>query len=192
MHRRTATPGRGAHEPKSAVTTLNDYFQDRQFRRSWSLASQDGIIGTAGILLGLTGAGASEATLLVAVTTATVAGMLTTGGAKWSETAAEREAQLRAISQERSEFKSQRGVERAVLVGYYTDKGLSHDLADKVAGELMLRNPLKAGLESEHGIFSLTSRGEVVFSGLSASVAYALGAAIPFGIAYFLPVEIEI
>ncbi len=177
---------------RTLLSDLVEYFQDRESRRTWSLASQDGIIGTAGILLGFTGAGAGEATLIVAGTAATVAGMLTTGGAKWSETAAEREAQLRAIEEERLEFKLQPEVERRELIEHYQEKGLSRDLAVQVADELMIRSPLKAALESEHGIVKVTSHAEVAFSGISSSIAYALGAAIPFGIAYFLPGNIEI
>ena len=70
---------------------------DPQSRRSWSLAGQDGCISTAGLLLGFAGAGVSQYTLLVAGTSAIVAGMLTAGGAKWAEAAAERDAQLRRL-----------------------------------------------------------------------------------------------
>lgn len=171
---------------------LGAYLGDPQTRRSWSLAGQDGIIGTSGILLGFAGAGAGPGTLIVAGTAATVAGMLTTGGAKWSEMASEREAQLRLIEQEISEYRLQPETERRGLVGYYVRKGLNPGLATLVADEMMRRSPLKAALESEHGILRLTSRAEVVFSGIGAAVAYALGAAIPFAIAYYLPVDIEI
>lgn len=176
---------------RGLLAELGQYVQDRQSRRTWSLAAQDGIIGTAGILLGFTGAGAGESTLIVAGTAATVAGMLTTGGAKWSESATEREAQLRAIDDERIEYRLQRDVEQSELANHYVRKGLSPDLAAQVANELMIRSPLRAALESEHGILKLTSRAEVVFSGISSAISYALGAAIPFAIAYFLPVDIE-
>ncbi len=171
---------------------IGDYLTDPQTRRTWALEAQDGIISTAGILLGFSGAGASEATLVVAGTAAIVAGMLTAGGAKWSETAAEREAELNAIATERREHRKQRTVERAELVTYYKDKGLDAELAAEVADALMRRSPLKAALEREHGIVRLTSRAAVVISGLGSAVAYGLGAAIPFAIAYYLPVSIEL
>jgi VIT1/CCC1 family predicted Fe2+/Mn2+ transporter len=50
--------------------------------RSWSVVANDGIIATAGILEGFAGAGASHATLVTAATSATVAGMLSVGGAE--------------------------------------------------------------------------------------------------------------
>ena len=79
---------------RTVLRDIGQYLGDLQSRRTWSLAAQDGIISTAGILLGFNGAGASEATLMLAGTAAIVAGMLTAGGAKWSEMAAEREFPL--------------------------------------------------------------------------------------------------
>ena len=194
MHRRNAGTGRGERVlgERTLLHELGQYLGDPQSWRAWSLAAQDGIISTAGILLGFTGAGANEATLLVAGTAAIVAGMLTAGGAKWSEAAAEREAQLRAVEHERSELREQRHIERAELIEYYQEKGLGPELATRVADELMIRSPLKAALEREHGILRLITRAEVMISGLVSAIAYGLGAAIPFAIAYYLPVSIEI
>ena len=170
---------------------LRDYLRDREARRNWSLTAQDGIVGTAGILLGFTGAGATQGTLIVAGTAATVAGMLTTGGAKWSETAAERDAERRAIRDERREIRQQRETEREELIRYYRGKGLSENLAEQVSDELMRCAPLRAGLESEYGILELTSRADAALAGAGAAIAYALGAMIPFLIVYFLPLSME-
>ena len=186
-----AAPREGVLGGRTFEGELGQYLSDPQTRRTWSLAAQDGIISTAGILLGFTGAGASEGTLVVAGTAAIVAGMLTAGGAKWSETAAEREAQLGAIEHERSELREQPDAERAELIDYYEEKGLGEDLATEVADELMVRSPLKASLEREHGILRLISRAEVVISGIGSALAFGLGAAVPFAIAYYLPVSVE-
>jgi VIT1/CCC1 family predicted Fe2+/Mn2+ transporter len=118
--------------------------------------------------------------------------MLSTGGEKWSEMAAEREAQLYALAEEESEIARQPSVEFAGVVAYYEEKGLSSDLAAKVAAQLMIRAPLSAQLESEHGILRLMTRGEVLWSGVGTSIAYILGAAIPFSLTFFLPVSVEI
>jgi VIT1/CCC1 family predicted Fe2+/Mn2+ transporter len=175
---------------------LGAYLGDAESRRGWALAAQDGIISTAGILLGFVAAGADEATLLVAGKAAIVAGMLTAGGAKWSETAAEREAELQAIAEERAAHRAERAAEaaaeRAALVGHYCEKGLPEELAAEVADELLVRSRLKAALEREHGIVRLTSAAEVVISGLGAALGYGLGAAVPLLIAWYVPMRIEL
>lgn len=178
--------------PKLVLARLRAFLTDPGSLRSCSLAARNGIIGTAGILLGFAGAGASDRTLLIAATAATVAGMLGEGGDKWSEVAAEREAQLFALAEEKAEIKREPHAEFAGIVAYYQAKGLSQDLAAMVAAELMVRSPLKAQLESEHGILRLTSQGEALWAGLGAAIAYGLGAAIPFTITFVLPVSVEV
>jgi VIT1/CCC1 family predicted Fe2+/Mn2+ transporter len=176
---------------RSILGDIGHYLGERASRRTWALAAQDGIISTAGILLGFAGAGAGERTMAIAGTSAIVAGMLTAGGAKWSETAADREAELAAIAEERREMREERDADRAALVEYYAEKGLDSALAGEVADALMRRSPLKAALESEHGIVRLTSAAEVVLNGLGAAIAFGLGAAIPFAIAWYVPLKIE-
>ena len=63
---------------------------DRESLRSWTQVANDGIIATAGILEGFSGAGASDRTLITAATTATIVGVLGVGGAEWAAAAAER------------------------------------------------------------------------------------------------------
>jgi VIT1/CCC1 family predicted Fe2+/Mn2+ transporter len=164
---------------------------DRGSLRSWSLIANDGIIATAGILEGFAGAGATDAALILAATAATVAGMLSAGGAEWAEAAAEREAQLSAAEEEKADLARQPDVELAELAAYYEGKGLSPQLAREVADRLMARDPLDAQLESEHGILEIMSRAEAVLTGAGAAIAYALGAAIPLLITVMAPVQIE-
>jgi VIT1/CCC1 family predicted Fe2+/Mn2+ transporter len=174
------------------IRDFGEFVRDPQTRRGWSLAGQDGCISTAGLLLGFAGAGVSQGTLLVAGTAAIVAGALTAGGAKWAEAAAERDAQLRAVAAERHELRHQRDTERAELADYYEDKGLSPSLAGRVARQLMVRAPLRAGLEAEHGVTELLSPAIAACAGVTSAIAYALGAICPFIIAWYLPVDIEV
>jgi vacuolar iron transporter family protein len=163
----------------------------RESLRSWTQVANDGIIATAGILEGFAGAGASNRTLITAGTTATIAGMLSVGGAEWAEAAAERDAQLTAAEEEAAEIARQPGVEHAEVVAYYEAKGLTPQLAREVADQLMARDPVDAQLESEHGILEIMSRAETVRAGLGSAIAYLLGAAIPLSVTVAVPVGIE-
>lgn len=164
---------------------------DRESLRSWTLVANDGIIATAGILEGFAGAGASNRTLITAGTTATIAGVLSVGGAEWAEAAAEREAQLTAAEEEAAELARQPHVEHAEVVAYYEAKGLTPRLAREVADQLMARDAVDAQLESEHGILEVKSRAETVRMGIGAGIAYLLGAAIPLSVTVAVPVAIE-
>ena len=159
--------------------------------RNATLVANDGIIATAGMLEGFAGAGANDATLMTAATVATIAGMITAASAKWVEAVTEREVQLAAVAEERAEYRRQPETELAELAAYYEEKGLNPDLARQVATELMRRSPLKAKLESDHGIVEVMSRLDVARTSLASAAAYALGAAIPLSITVAVPVRLE-
>ena len=164
---------------------------DRGSLRSWTVIANDGIIATAGILEGFTGAGASDHTLVTAATAATVAGMLAAGGSEWAEAAAEREAQLSVAEEETAEIARQPDVEHAELVAYYEKKGLTPPLAREVAHQLMAHDPVNAQLESEHGILDVISRAETIRAGIGSAIAYLLGATIPLIVTVLVPVAVE-
>ena len=164
---------------------------DRESLQSWTVVANDGIIATAGILEGFAGAGASDRTLLTAATTATIAGMLSVGGAEWAEAAAERDGQLSAADEEAAEIARQPEIEHAEVVAYYETKGLTPQLAREVADQLMAHDAVDAQLESEHGILEITSRAETVRAGIGSAISYLIGAAIPLIITVVVPVAAE-
>ncbi len=116
--------------------------------------------------------------------------MLSAGGANWSKPPpiARRSA---ALDEERADIDECAAAARREIVEYYEQKGLDPDLATRVVDQLMIRSPLKAALEYEHGILEVTSRAEVLYTGVFSSLAYALGAAVPFVLTLYLPVDIE-
>jgi VIT1/CCC1 family predicted Fe2+/Mn2+ transporter len=164
---------------------------DREALRSWTQIANDGIVATAGILEGFAGAGASGRTLITAATTATIAGMLSVGGAEWAEAAAERDGQLTAAHEEATEIARQPDVEHAEVVAYYEEKGLTPQLAREVADQLMAHDAVDAQLESEHGILEIMSRGETVQAGIGSAIAFLVGAAIPLIVTVVVPAAVE-
>ncbi|MFN4144165.1 MULTISPECIES: hypothetical protein [Alphaproteobacteria] len=56
----------------------------------------------------------------------------------------------------------------------------------------MRRSPLKAALEREHGIVRLVSAAHVATAGTGAALAFGLGAAIAFLLAWYPPARIEL
>ena len=159
--------------------------------RSWTAVANDGIIATAGILEGFAGAGANDRALIIAATVATITGVLASGGAKWAEVDAEREAHLQAAADEAASLAASPEDELAELIAYYEAKGLAPALARDVAEQLTAHDALAAQLESEHGILAPVTRTDALVAGAGASIAYLLGASIPLLITFFAPVAIE-
>ena len=177
--------------PPALLGWLRAAVTDPESLRSWTQVANDGIIATAGILEGFAGAGASNRTLITAATTATIAGMLTVGGAAWAEAAAERDAQLMAAEDAAADIARQPSAEHAELVTYYETKGLTPQLARQVADQLMEHDAVDAQLESDHGILEITTRAKTVRAGIGSAIAYLLGAAIPLMVTVAAPVTVE-
>ncbi len=129
--------------------------------------------------------------LLFAASAATIAGGLSAGGAKWAEVAAEREAELRLADDERAELERDLHGELDDLAAHWQAKGLTAETARKVAEELHAHDAIGAQLEADYGIDELMPASAPAWSGVSASIAFMLGASIPLLITWFAPVQIE-
>ncbi|MPM75130.1 hypothetical protein SDC9_122121 [bioreactor metagenome] len=159
--------------------------------QAWSVDANDGIIATAGLLEGLAGAGASDATLILAATAGTIAGALGVGGARWAEESSRRDRELAVIAEERAQLQAAPDDELRELAGYWQDKGLGPELARRVAEELSARDALAAQLAYEHGIVAPTPPGAPVRAGLGAGLSFLSGALVPLLITVFVPVALE-
>ena len=170
---------------------LREGFPRPQSFRSWTIDANDGIIGTSGILEGFAGAGASHSVLVTAASAATIAGALGLGGSTWAEAAAEREAQLELAEEERAQIAADPAGEIDELTAFYERKGLTPELAREVAEQLTAHDALRAQLESEHGIDEVMSPTQPAVEGVSAGIAFALGAAVPLAITLVVSTAVE-
>ncbi len=165
--------------------------RDAGAHRSWTIEANDGIIATAGLLLGFAGAGASNRLLLFTATAATIAGGLSVGGASWAEEAAERDAQLLYAERERADLATDPHGELEELRRHWEERGLDPETAAEVARQLSAHDALAAQLEWEYDFDRPMSAASPVFFGLGAGLAYMVGALVPLLITYFAPVDIE-
>ena len=147
--------------------------------RQFVMDANDGIIGTAGVLQGFAGAGASSSTLLVASVSALVAGAVAQFGGQYSEVAAERDAERDLVRHELTELSTDPDVERAEIAAHFESRGVPPELSRAVAHELHAHDPLAAQLEQEHGVRELTGPFEPLVAGLLAAGAFALGSGMP-------------
>jgi VIT1/CCC1 family predicted Fe2+/Mn2+ transporter len=152
---------------------------DAAVARSMIVETNDGIVATAGVVEGFAGAGATGPSLVIAALSTMVAGGIALAGARYAEEAAEREARLAVIEQERRQLALSPEQEMAELAALYEAKGLSSDLAREVASELSAANALAAHVEVEHGLSMRDARFAPLAIAAAAGLAFALGSAIP-------------
>jgi VIT1/CCC1 family predicted Fe2+/Mn2+ transporter len=146
--------------------------------RAGVLGANDGIVSTAGLVLGVAGANATPSAIFVAGVAATVAGSISMAGGEYTSVSAQRDSELASLAKERAELRAHPERELRELAWFYEQKGLSLELATKVAHELSAKDALKAHAEAELGIDSAThvSPGQAA---LSSFVAFAGGSLLP-------------
>lgn len=177
--------------PPGLLRRLREHAAQPATVLAWTVIANDGIIATAGILEGFAGAGAGDQVLLLAATTATIAGMLGVGGSEWVEASVAREAQLALVEEERRELAADPAAELADLAAYYEERGLSPELAGQVAAGLTEHDALAAQLDSEHGIREVATVAETALVGVGSALAFGVGALVPLLITILVPVTVE-
>jgi VIT1/CCC1 family predicted Fe2+/Mn2+ transporter len=146
--------------------------------RAGVLGGNDGIVSTAGIVLGVAGATSTRATILTAGVAGLVAGAMSMAVGEYVSVSSQRDTEKALIEKERAELRDTPDEELAELTGMYAAKGLSQDLAAEVAQELTALDALAAHAEVELGIDpgNLTSPWQAAFASW---LSFTLGALLP-------------
>ncbi len=155
--------------------------------RAGVLGANDGIISTAGLVVGVAGASTGRSVLLIAGLAGLVAGALSMAGGEYVSVSTQRDSERALLEKERMELRTMPEVELDELAGFYEDKGLGVDLARRVAEELTEHDALRAHAEVELGIDpdGLTNPWAAAVSSM---ISFALGAMLPL-LAVVLPPE---
>jgi VIT1/CCC1 family predicted Fe2+/Mn2+ transporter len=155
--------------------------------RALVLGSNDGLISTACLILGVAAAAGSTRT---AILTAGVAGLVAGSAAmalgEYVSVSSQRDSEQADIAKERWELDNVPGHELDELTAIYEAKGLSADLARQVATELSQRDVLGEVHAEELGITHAT-RARPVQAAVGSAGAFATGAFVPLVTAALAP-----
>ncbi len=147
--------------------------------RAGVLGANDGIVSTAGLVMGVAGANPnSPSAVLVAGVAGLVAGSISMAGGEYTSVSAQKDSEMAALEVERKELAENPEHELRELAWFYEQKGLSLETAMVVADELTAKDALKAHAEAELGIDSdqHVSPGQAA---ISSFVAFAAGSLLP-------------
>jgi VIT1/CCC1 family predicted Fe2+/Mn2+ transporter len=117
--------------------------------RAAVLGANDGIVSTAGVIVGVAGATIQRAPILTAGVAALVAGALSMGVGEYVSVSTQRDTEKALIAKEKRELTETPQEELEELAGIYEGKGLDADLAHEVAVQLTAHDALAAHAEVE-------------------------------------------
>jgi hypothetical protein len=112
--------------------------------RAAVLGANDGIVSTASLLVGVAAADASHGALMTAGIAGAVAGAMSMAAGEYVSVSSLADSEQADLARERSELQTDDAGERRELMGIYIGRGLSHELAKRVADELMAHDALAA------------------------------------------------
>lgn len=164
--------------------------------RAGVLGANDGIVSTAGLVMGVAGATTDSGAILIAGVAGLVAGSISMAGGEYTSVSAQKDSEKAALQKERLELAADPEGELRELAWFYEQKGMSLELATKVAKELTAKDALKAHAEAELGIDSEqhASPGQAA---LASFIAFAGGSLLPLlavtgpWIEYRIPVTVS-
>ncbi len=146
--------------------------------RAGVLGANDGIVSTAGLVVGVAGATSNRSTILVAGLAGLVAGALSMAGGEYVSVSTQSDTERAAIEREAWELEHLPEDELAELTDIYVRKGLTPDLAADVARQLTDHDALAAHAEAELGIDAL-ERTNPMHAAWSSMTAFSAGALLP-------------
>ncbi|OQO92876.1 hypothetical protein B1813_12165 [Saccharomonospora piscinae] len=146
--------------------------------RAGVLGANDGIVSTAGLVVGVAGATTEHTTILFAGLAGLVAGALSMAGGEYVSVSTQRDTERALLRLERQELSTMPEEEERELAQLYEAKGLSPRLAADVARELTERDALRAHAEAELGLDPdrLTSPWQAAWASM---VSFTAGALLP-------------
>jgi VIT1/CCC1 family predicted Fe2+/Mn2+ transporter len=146
--------------------------------RAGVLGANDGIVSTAGVIVGVAGATTERGAILTAGIAALVAGALSMGVGEYVSVSTQRDTEMALLDRERRELVETPELELAELAGFYEQRGLEPELAREVAVQLTAKDALAAHAEVELQIDpeSLTSPWHAAYASMG---SFFVGALLP-------------
>lgn len=160
--------------------------------RAAVLGANDGIVSTAGLVVGVTAAAPTNtAAILTAGVAGVLSGAVSMAVGEYVSVSTQRDTEKALIAKEKKELHHEPEEEFAELVGLYEGMGLTPETAHQVAVELTEHDALGTHLRVELGIDKeeLTSPWQAAFA---SAVAFFLGAVLPVLAAVLAPPAIRI
>ncbi len=154
--------------------------------RAAVLGANDGIISTASLISGVAASGAEKPAVLLTGVAALVAGALSMAAGEYVSVSSQADTESADLERERQELKEFPDAEHEELKQIYVARGLSDDLAGKVATQLMATDALAAHARDELGMSEHTE-ARPIQAAVASALTFASGAVLPLIVVVVTP-----
>jgi VIT1/CCC1 family predicted Fe2+/Mn2+ transporter len=153
--------------------------------RAGVLGANDGIVSTAGLVVGVAGATAARGPVLTAGIAGVVAGAVSMALGEYVSVSSGRDTERAVLEKERAELEASPAEELEELAALYVAKGASVETARRLAEELTAKDAFAAHVDAELGL-DPNALSNPWHAAMSSAVAFTVGSMLPL-IAILLP-----
>lgn len=146
--------------------------------RAAVLGADDGIVSTASLILGVSAAHGARMDVLVAGAAGLVAGAMSMAAGEYVSVSSQADTERADLGREKRELEEMPAAELQELAQIYVKRGLSAELAQQVAQQLMAFDALGAHARDELGLSDSLAARPLQAAAASAAT-FALGAVVP-------------
>jgi VIT1/CCC1 family predicted Fe2+/Mn2+ transporter len=159
--------------------------------RAGVLGANDGIVSTAGVVVGFAGATSDRGAIILSGIAALSAGAMSMAAGEYVSVSTQRDSERSLISLEKRELHEDPDGELEELTRIYVAKGMGRELAEEVARELTAHDALSAHAEAELGIDpdDLTNPWHAAAASM---ISFVVGALLPLLTITFSPASARV
>lgn len=181
-------PRKGGHRHEPHVDGIGGRLA---WLRAAVLGANDGIVSTAGLVVGVAAASSSTASVATAGIAGLAAGAVSMALGEYVSVSSQRDSERALVSKEADELRRLPEAERHELIGMLRQRGLSEQTSLLAADELTAHDALGTHLELELGLDG-ENLADPVAASVASAASFAIGSALPLVAAIVTPVSARI
>ena len=159
--------------------------------RAAVMGANDCILSVAGIVIGVAGATDNNYAIFLAGIAGMLAGTVSMAMGEYVSVNAQKDAQRKAIIQQKSALSLNYGDEVSYVKNKYVSKGIQPELAAKAASEMMEKDALLTSVRERFG-FDINEFTSPYAAALSSMISFPLGSILPLLAITLLPESVKV
>ena len=168
---------------------LEKHYTNRSgWLRAAVLGSNDGILSTTSLAIGVAAASGSRNAIILAALAGLVAGALSMAAGEYVSVSSQSDLEKADLEREQRELETMPEVELHELAKLYVQRGLTEPLALEVAQQLTNHDALGAHARDELGINEIT-QAKPLQAALASGASFIAGGMLPLILAIFIPIN---
>jgi VIT1/CCC1 family predicted Fe2+/Mn2+ transporter len=154
--------------------------------RAAVLGANDGLISTSSLIVGVAAASAARGAVLTAAVAGLAAGTMSMAAGEYVSVGSQLDTERADLELEKRALAANEPGEREELTEIYQGRGLTRDLAEQVAAQLMAHDALGAHARDEIGLSDVLS-ARPLQAAMASAISFAIGALVPVLLAAVAP-----